>query len=50
MTNAAPLHRFHIPSSCEESQVYVHAVSDARCVFDMGVSDDFMKCITFHLL
>lgn len=28
--------RFHIPSSCEESQVYVHAVSDARCVFDMG--------------
>ncbi|CAF93729.1 unnamed protein product, partial [Tetraodon nigroviridis] len=28
--------RFHIPGSCEDSQVYVHAVSDARCVFDMG--------------
>ncbi|KAM4580310.1 antizyme inhibitor 1-like isoform 2-T3 [Odontesthes bonariensis] len=28
--------RCHISSSCEDDQVYVHAVSDARCVFDMG--------------
>ncbi|KAK5922790.1 hypothetical protein CgunFtcFv8_020025 [Champsocephalus gunnari] len=28
--------RSHISSSCEDDQVYVHAVSDARCVFDMG--------------
>lgn len=30
---------FHIPSSCEDLQpAYTHALSDARCVFDMGVS------------
>ncbi|XP_040900042.1 antizyme inhibitor 1-like [Toxotes jaculatrix] len=28
--------RSHISSSCEDDQVYVHAISDARCVFDMG--------------
>ncbi|XP_016893661.1 antizyme inhibitor 1 isoform X2 [Cynoglossus semilaevis] len=28
--------RFHISHSCEDDQVYVHAISDARCVFDMG--------------
>lgn len=28
--------RSHISSSCEDEQVYVHAISDARCVFDMG--------------
>lgn len=28
--------RSNISSSCEDDQVYVHAVSDARCVFDMG--------------
>ncbi|XP_036930298.1 antizyme inhibitor 1-like [Acanthopagrus latus] len=28
--------RSHISSSCEVDQVYVHAISDARCVFDMG--------------
>lgn len=28
--------RCHISSSCEDDQVYVHAISDARCVFDMG--------------
>ncbi|XP_037641208.1 antizyme inhibitor 1-like isoform X1 [Sebastes umbrosus] len=28
--------RSHISSSCEDAQVYVHAISDARCVFDMG--------------
>lgn len=29
---------FHIPSSCQDLQeAYTHALSDARCVFDMGV-------------
>ncbi|KAG7470057.1 hypothetical protein MATL_G00135420 [Megalops atlanticus] len=28
--------KFHIPSSCKDPQAYTHAVSDARCVFDMG--------------
>nr|XP_040020036.1 antizyme inhibitor 1-like [Gasterosteus aculeatus aculeatus]XP_040020037.1 antizyme inhibitor 1-like [Gasterosteus aculeatus aculeatus] len=28
--------RCHISSACEDDQVYVHAISDARCVFDMG--------------
>lgn len=28
--------RSHISSSCDIDQVYVHAISDARCVFDMG--------------
>lgn len=28
--------RSYISSSCEDDQVYVHAISDARCVFDMG--------------
>ncbi|KAM6936442.1 antizyme inhibitor 1-like isoform 2-T3 [Lycodopsis pacificus] len=28
--------RSHISSACEDDQVYVHAISDARCVFDMG--------------
>ncbi|XP_068590652.1 antizyme inhibitor 1-like isoform X2 [Cebidichthys violaceus] len=28
--------RSHISSPCEDDQVYVHAISDARCVFDMG--------------
>ncbi|XP_056141846.1 antizyme inhibitor 1-like [Lampris incognitus] len=28
--------RFRIPSSCKDDQVYVHAISDARCVFDMA--------------
>lgn len=30
--------RFHVSSACKESQAYVHALSDARCVFDMAVS------------
>uniref|UniRef100_A0A8C6TQV7 Antizyme inhibitor 1b n=1 Tax=Neogobius melanostomus TaxID=47308 RepID=A0A8C6TQV7_9GOBI len=30
---------FHIPSSCQDLQeAYTHALSDARCVFDMAVS------------
>lgn len=29
---------FHIPSSCQDLQeAYTRALSDARCVFDMGV-------------
>ncbi|KAM8884263.1 antizyme inhibitor 1b [Synchiropus picturatus] len=33
---------FHIPSSCQElQQAYTHALSDARCVFDMGIDLGF---------
>lgn len=47
MTNAASLsHRFNVSSSCEDNQLYVHAMSDARCVFDMGVSDNLIKVIS----
>ncbi|KAI1894173.1 hypothetical protein AGOR_G00113090 [Albula goreensis] len=28
--------KFHVPSCCTDPQAYAHAVSDARCVFDMG--------------
>ncbi|XP_053571236.1 antizyme inhibitor 1 [Bombina bombina] len=28
--------KFHVSSSSNESQAYVHALSDARCVFDMA--------------
>ncbi|EGW12832.1 antizyme inhibitor 1 [Cricetulus griseus] len=28
--------KFHVSSACKEDQVYVHALSDARCVFDMA--------------
>ncbi|GAA6092261.1 antizyme inhibitor 1b isoform X1 [Tachysurus ichikawai] len=27
---------FQVPASCKDPQVYAHALSDARCVFDMG--------------
>lgn len=30
--------RSRISTSCDDNQVYLHAISDARCVFDMGVS------------
>lgn len=40
------LHRFNISSSCEDSQLYVHAMSDARCVFDMGVRDNLISVIS----
>lgn len=30
--------RSHISGTCEDDQVYIHAISDARCIFDMGVS------------
>lgn len=30
---------FHVPASCQDlEEAYTHALSDARCVFDMGVS------------
>ncbi|KAM9340057.1 antizyme inhibitor 1b [Symphorus nematophorus] len=33
---------FHIPSSCQDLQeAYTHALSDARCAFDMGVDLGF---------
>ncbi|XP_062342680.1 antizyme inhibitor 1-like [Osmerus eperlanus] len=32
---------FHIPSSCKDLQAYAHALSDARCVFDMGTDLGF---------
>ncbi|KAM4631406.1 antizyme inhibitor 1b [Polymixia lowei] len=33
---------FHIPPSCQDlQQAYTHALSDARCVFDMGVELGF---------
>lgn len=55
------LHRCHISSFCEDDQVYVHAISDARCVFDMGVSNlkycylacycvQFSDCHFYYLL
>lgn len=28
--------KFHVSRACKEPQVYVHALSDARCVFDMA--------------
>ncbi|XP_026204720.1 antizyme inhibitor 1b [Anabas testudineus] len=37
---------FHIPSSCQDlQQAYTHALSDARCVFDMGVDLGFNMSI-----
>ncbi|XP_053914970.1 antizyme inhibitor 1 isoform X2 [Cuculus canorus] len=30
--------KFHISGSCKELQTYIHAISDARCVFDMAVN------------
>ncbi|KAF3707462.1 Antizyme inhibitor 1 [Channa argus] len=37
---------FHIPSSCQDlQQAYTHALSDARCVFDMGLDLGFNMSI-----
>ncbi|XP_024250968.1 antizyme inhibitor 1b [Oncorhynchus tshawytscha] len=36
---------FHIPSSCKDLQAYTHALSDARCVFDMGAELGFNMSI-----
>lgn len=45
---------FHIPSSCQDLQeAYTHALSDARCVFDMGVWKKFtslLKIIFFFII
>uniref|UniRef100_W5KVQ5 Antizyme inhibitor 1b n=2 Tax=Astyanax mexicanus TaxID=7994 RepID=W5KVQ5_ASTMX len=32
---------FQVPASCRDPQVYTHALSDARCVFDMGAEIGF---------
>lgn len=32
------LHSFHVGSGCTDPETFVQAISDARCVFDMGVS------------
>ncbi|XP_047454486.1 antizyme inhibitor 1-like isoform X2 [Mugil cephalus] len=37
--------RSHISGPCEDEQVYVHAISDARCVFDMGAEIGFNMTI-----
>lgn len=29
---------FHVGSGCTDPETFVQAISDARCVFDMGVS------------
>ncbi|KAM6171738.1 antizyme inhibitor 1 isoform 1-T2 [Erethizon dorsatum] len=34
--------KFHVSSACKEPRVYVHALSDARCVFDMAGEFGFM--------
>lgn len=35
--------RCHISAPCDDDDVYIHAISDARCVFDMG------EDIGFHM-
>ncbi|MGH0145011.1 UNVERIFIED_CONTAM: hypothetical protein FKN15_046318 [Acipenser sinensis] len=40
-----PSAKFHISSSCKDLQAYTHAVSDARCVFDMGAEFGFNMSI-----
>uniref|UniRef100_G3X2J1 Antizyme inhibitor 1 n=1 Tax=Sarcophilus harrisii TaxID=9305 RepID=G3X2J1_SARHA len=37
--------KFHVSSSCKEPQVYIHALSDARCVFDMAGEFGFKMTI-----
>ncbi|MGH0133672.1 UNVERIFIED_CONTAM: hypothetical protein FKN15_056434 [Acipenser sinensis] len=37
--------KFHISSSCKDLQAYTHAVSDARCIFDMGAEFGFNMSI-----
>lgn len=43
-------HRFTFSSSCEDNQLYVHAMSDARCVFDMGVRENLVRAISTLIL
>ncbi|XP_075896835.1 antizyme inhibitor 1-like [Nelusetta ayraudi] len=37
--------RCHISTYCDDNQVYLHAISDARCVFDMGEEIGFNMTI-----
>lgn len=37
--------RCHISASCDDNDVYIHAISDARCVFDMGEDIGFQMKI-----
>jgi len=37
-------------ASCRDPQAYTHALSDARCIFDMGVSFKRIKLIYFMYL
>lgn len=37
-------------NSCKEPQVYKHAISDARCVFDMAVSELHLLFILIHMV
>ncbi|XP_027029797.2 antizyme inhibitor 1a [Tachysurus fulvidraco] len=37
--------KFHIPSCCADPEAFTHAVSDARCVFDMGAELGFSMSI-----
>uniref|UniRef100_A0A8D0T7T3 Antizyme inhibitor 1 n=1 Tax=Sus scrofa TaxID=9823 RepID=A0A8D0T7T3_PIG len=42
--------KFHVSSACKESQVYVHALSDARCVFDMAVTRMLFSGFVNHVI
>ncbi|KAI5611984.1 antizyme inhibitor 1 [Silurus asotus] len=37
--------KFHVPSCCVELEAFTHAVSDARCLFDMGMELGFSMSI-----
>lgn len=37
--------RCHISAHCDDDDVYIHAISDARCVFDMGEDIGFQMKI-----
>ncbi len=37
--------RFQVPASCRDPQAYTHALSDARCIFDMAVSSSSTNVI-----
>lgn len=41
---------FHVPTSCLElERAYGHALADARCVFDMGVSEYVATSFGIHV-
>lgn len=37
---------FHVESGCTDPEIFVHAISDIRCVFDMGAE----VCFNMYLL